>query len=94
MRFKKEVAAAILRKVLESNVKEVVRSVEGVSVEDFQFHCQMLSDMGVLNGAQEWGEEGKIFSIFRITWFGYTKLYIFSESLGKEYDPTMFARNF
>lgn len=91
MRFRKEVAASILKELLTTD-KQVIR-VHDVSKEEFGFHCLMLKDMGLIDAKQSDGGFDSCIA-YRVTWKGYSRLSEFCEALGKEYDPNHFVRNF
>lgn len=88
MKFKREVATAILRDLLTSSTP--INEVGGVSVEEFTFHVNLLVDAGFikLDPCEE------ALTAERVTWEGYSHLYEFDESLGKEFDPKNFIRYF
>ena len=89
MKFKREVASAILRELLTSNSS--IEEVPDVSHDDFLFHSLMLKDAGLIVGGTDFRG---VFEAERITWLGYARLSEFDEALGKEYDPKNFVRNF
>lgn len=90
MKFKRDVAAAILRDLLTKNT--MIEDVSDISHEEFVFHAGMLSDAGIIEAALL--PDFSNFQAQRITWFGYSRLYEFDEALGKEFDPKNFVRNF
>lgn len=90
MKFKREIATAILRDLLTT--KSVVNAVDGIAADEFVFHAYMLRDAGLIKAQLEPNLE--IYSAIRITWEGYTRLGDFDDGLAKEFDPKNFVRNF
>lgn len=90
MQFKSEVAAIILRQTLTANTS--FGQIENITQEEFFFHAALLSDIGLIHAFIDPG--ARIAEVQRITWDGYSRLSCFDESLGREFDPKMFVRNF
>lgn len=91
MRFKREVASAILRELLTKDT--CLASVPDVSHEDFVFHSSLLNDAGFIIAGVNYDYRETPFLAERITWDGYSRLSDFDEALGKEFDPKNFVRN-